>query len=430
MRNFITLLLYRLVLMSLLPLVIITLVIRSKNNPQYRKRLSERLGFVRSSFKQNSIVIHAASVGEVIALKPFVEKLLQQQPELVITFTTFTPTGSAQVSTLFGDRVQHCYLPLDIWPCTAMFLYKLKPKAAVFMETEIWPNLVAQCKHKDIKLLLINGRLSEKSVESYQKLTWLIQPSLLAFDHIYCQSQDNLARFLMIGATNTNISVSGNLKYDISINEKVASKQKELSQYLKENRRIWVVASTHQGDEDIILSAFRLIKAQHPDLLLILVPRHPERFDAVASLCKKCFNTIRRSEETPIKPDTDIWLLDSLGELLAVFALANVVTMGGSFSQIGGHNPLEPALFKLPIIVGPDMNNFTDIMYQLMEQQAVIQLSEEGNISEHLSAEMINLLNNSSLADKYGNSAHKVVLANQGASQRSLDKLLALIHKS
>lgn len=426
-RPFFSLFIYRILILCLLPLLLTAFLLRSRSNADYRKRLGERLGLVSSTFKKDSIIIHAASVGEVLSLKPFVENLLQQQPTLAITFTTFTPTGSTQVKTLFGDRVQHCYLPLDCWPCTSLFLAALQPKAVVFMETEIWPNLVAQCKNKDIKLLLINGRLSEKSVASYHKFTWIIQPSLKAFSHIYCQSQDNLERFITLGANPSKTSVSGNLKYDIAINASVSTKQEELSQYLPRQRLIWVAASTHQGDEDIILTSFKQIKIEFPELLLILVPRHPERFDTIAQLCQKSFSTVRRSEKSTIAPETDIWLLDSLGELLAAFSLANVVTMGGSFSDIGGHNPLEPALFKLPIIVGPDMNNFNEVMQQLKKQQAIVQLTALDNLSGQLSAEIINLLNQPSLSKCYGDKAHQVVLANQGASQRSIDKLLELI---
>ncbi|GHE97062.1 3-deoxy-D-manno-octulosonic acid transferase [Thalassotalea profundi] len=384
---------------------------------------------VNSSFKKNTIIIHASSVGEVLALKPFVEKLLHQNPSLTVTFTTFTPTGSTQVINLFTERVQHCYLPFDCWPCTSVFLNALQPKAMVFMETEIWPNLLAQCKHKKIKLLLINARLSEKSVKSYRKLNWLIQPSLSAFDHIYCQSSDNLERFIKLGADINKASVSGNLKYDISINPSLAIKQKELKQFLHHDRKVWVVASTHQGDEDIILSAFKQIKITCPDLLLILVPRHPERFDTIAKLCQQNFNTIRRSQKLKIDTNTDIWLLDSLGELLAAYSLANIVTMGGSFSNIGGHNPLEPALFKLPIIVGPDMHNFTEVMLQLTQQKGIIELTHMNNINEKLCEQVIKLLHNPEIAEQYGNNAFQVVQTNQGASQRSLDKLIELINK-
>ncbi|XQW85279.1 lipid IV(A) 3-deoxy-D-manno-octulosonic acid transferase [Thalassotalea piscium] len=429
MLQFFALLFYRVFFLCLLPLLLVLLFVRSKNNPDYRKRLMERFGFISPTFNKNSIVIHAASVGEVLALKPLVEKLQQQQPKLVITFTTFTPTGSAQVKKLFGDQVQHCYLPLDLWPCTALFLHSLQPQAIVFMETEIWPNLLAQCSQRDIQLLLVNARLSEKSVKSYQKLAWLIQPSLIAFNYIYCQSDDNCQRFLALGADINKTSVSGNLKYDIALDATNKIKQDELAQFINPSRDIWVVASTHPGDEEIILAAFKEIKKQYPALLLVLVPRHPERFDNVARLCQMSFNTIRRSSKVMVESTTDIWLLDSLGELLATFALANLVTMGGSFSEIGGHNPLEPALFKLPIIVGPDMHNFNDIMQQLEQHQGIIQLKNEHKVSEQLSLEIIRLLQHPTLASQYGEKAHQVVLANQGASQRSIDKLLELMNR-
>jgi 3-deoxy-D-manno-octulosonic-acid transferase len=425
--------LYRLFFLCLLPIVWLLLQLRSIKQKAYRQRLSERFGFMPKYLKSGGIIVHAASVGEVIALKSFINQLLAAKPQTVITITTFTPTGSEQVNKLFGDRVQHCYLPLDSTLCVASFLNKLKPKAMVFMETELWPNLIAQAREQSIKLLLINGRLSEKSMKSYRKLSWLITPTINSFDNVLCQSQVNYDNFLALGADDIRCNVSGNVKFDISVNQAVKDKQQELSKLVEEDRLSWVVASTHKGDEDIALNAFATLLKSFPQLLLILVPRHPERFNDVATLCEEHgFLVTRRSANEVVSNDKQVWILDTLGELLPTCALANVVTMGGSFSEIGGHNPLEPALFKKPIVVGPNMSNFIEVMQQLAAEKGIVQLNEYGNadnvnIQSELADEIAAILLSEETQRALGDNAHRVVKQNQGASERSLKKLLKLI---
>ncbi|MBL4940163.1 MAG: lipid IV(A) 3-deoxy-D-manno-octulosonic acid transferase [Colwellia sp.] len=428
------LLIYRIIILLLLPILLLILLCRSLSNPHYRQRLTERLGFFPNSCRKGGIVIHAASVGEVIALTPFVEALLLQHPQLAITVTTFTPTGSAQVKKQFGSRVQHSFLPLDIYPCTQLFLKRLQPKLMIFMETELWPNLISQCAsqcgaNKKIKLLLINARLSANSVKNYQKINALIKPTLNHFDKILCQSQDNLSKFLKLGASPQQCQLSGNLKFDISVNANTNEQQAKLTELLPTNRPLWLVASTHQGDEKIALAAFDTIKKSYPQLLLVLVPRHPERFNFVAKLCaSKGYSLAKRSENTRVT-EQDIWLLDTLGELMAAYALADIVTMGGSFSDIGGHNPLEPALFKKPIIVGSDMSNFTEITHQLKQNQGVIKLSstEKNEHALQLAQAVLDLLADKKAANLLGIQAHQVVLNNQGASARTLAQVQKLI---
>jgi 3-deoxy-D-manno-octulosonic-acid transferase len=416
-----------------MPFLLLALLFRSLNNPHYRYRFNERLGMlpkanIPKAFGKGGIVVHAASVGEVIAISPLVEQLILQYPHLPITVTTFTPTGSAQVTKQFGTRVQHTYLPLDVMPCTLLFLNRLQPQLMIFMETELWPNLINQCATKKIKLLLINGRLSAKSMKSYQKINALIKPTINCFNKILCQSHDNLYHFLQLGADANKCSVSGNLKFDMSINDTVLDKQAKLMSILPKNRLIWLVASTHPGDEEITLAAFKLIKKVFPPLLLVLVPRHPERFSSVAKLCvNQGYSLAKRSDNTVVT-EQDIWLLDTLGELMAAYALADIITMGGSFSHIGGHNPLEPALFKKPIIVGHDMHNFTEILSQLKQKNAVIQLPDSGNtIDITLAQTVISLFEDKDAAYELGSLAHNVVLSNQGATNKTLTQVHELL---
>ena len=433
MKFYVALLLYRLVFLLLTPIILLLLVLRSKKNPAYRYRLLERLGFLSNEFKQSSIVVHAASVGEVIAIKSFVEQLIQRFPQTIITITTFTPTGSEQVKKLFADRVQHCYLPLDNIFSSTLFLQHLKPQAIVLMETELWPNLIAQCHHRKIPLLLINARLSAKSCTSYQKISALISPTLQAFDHVLCQSEQHRQHFITLGVNTNQCTVSGNLKYDISLTTVMAEKAQELVTWLSTERPIWLVASTHAGDDEIILQVFKQLKEQQSELLLILVPRHPERFNDVAQLClTQNFNIIRRSNNDALTNTTDICLLDSLGELSAAYSLAKIVTIAGTFSDIGGHNPLEAALYKKAIVAGADMANFSEVNQQLLQHQGIVQLDDSSSnkaekIAKQLSEKITLLLNDESYRLQLGENAYQVMLTNQGASLRSVKKLISML---
>ncbi|WP_083601936.1 lipid IV(A) 3-deoxy-D-manno-octulosonic acid transferase [Thalassotalea sp. PP2-459] len=436
MRTFLSLLLYRIIFLLLSPLLLLALLIRSRDNVAYRQRLFERLGWVPKNFKQNTIVIHAASVGEVIALKPLVQQLIAQANCPQITLTTFTPTGSAQVSKIFGESVQHCYFPLDLWPCSTLFLNKLKPAALILMETELWPNVIAQCANRSIPLLLINGRLSDNSMNGYRKLSWLIKPSLQNFEQILTQSADNQENFITLGSKADNTVITGNLKYDISITEETTAKTNELNQYIENERPVWLVASTHPGDEEIILAAFTRIKKALPNLLMILVPRHPERFSMVKQSClDHRWQLVSRSEKMSVTQHHDIWLIDTLGELLPCCAFANIVTMGGSFSNIGGHNPLEPALFEKPIIVGHDMANFKEVTQQLLSASGLCQLEYNAGssveiISQQLAEKTISLLNNAEQCQHMGKAALSVVKQNQGASCKTQQAILTLLNNS
>lgn len=416
--------LYQLCILLLTPVLILVFLVRSINHKEYRQRISERFGWLSSSLKSGGIVVHAASVGEVIAVKPFVEKLIAQYPDTPITVTTFTPTGSAQVIKSFQNRVQHCYLPLDISFCVHLFFKFLKPQALILMETELWPTLIQRCHKSNVKLMLINGRLSAKSLKSYQKLTWLITPALNKFDAILCQSSDNARHFITLGAEPNLVSTSGNLKYDISVTDEMRAKISELQQYITSDRKVIVVGSTHEGEELQMLSAYKQLKAQYPELLMVLVPRHPERFNAVAQLGEsQDLNVSKRSNKSALSNTTDIWLIDTLGELFACYALSDICVVAGSFSGVGGHNPLEAALFAKPIIVGTNMANFKDINGKLKAANGIVQLND----NDALAAELIAMLADEAKQQELGEQALSVVLANQGATNTSTKCLQELL---
>ncbi|MGJ8692052.1 MAG: lipid IV(A) 3-deoxy-D-manno-octulosonic acid transferase [Thalassotalea sp.] len=432
MKNFLSLFIYRLVLIILLPMIMLFFILRSRSNKGFRERLAERFGWLNNNFTTNSLVIHAASVGEVLALRTLVEKLIAEQPSLTITFTTFTPTGSEQVKKLFGDRVQHCYLPLDFFFSTWLFLNKLKPQAIVFMETEIWPNLVRQAKNRGIKMMIINGRISAKTIDKYLALSSLITPCLQQFSCVLTQSDENQQRFKRLGVAQEKCLISGNIKYDMAVNEQTLAKQALLGALLPKNKKIWVMASTHQGDEKLALEALLELGKSHDDILLVLVPRHPERFNSVVELAKSYqLTTQARSSQQAVTQASQVWVLDSLGELIALYGLADIVTIGGSFSDIQGHNPLEPAYFKKPIVVGPKMGNFADIMQQMLAKNAIIQLPDSNTSS--LVSVVNELLDNneqkSQATRQLGENAYQVVEENKGAVNFTLLQLAVVLNQ-
>ncbi len=432
LKAFLALFVYRLLIVILLPLLLVLLLLRSRSQIAYRQRLGERLGFIANTLKKDSIVIHAASVGEVIAIRPLVNDLLQQQPSQLITITTFTPTGSEQVVKLFANeitqgKVQHCYLALDHVFCSAIFLAKLQPKAMIFMETELWPNMVQQCYQKNIKLLLINGRLSDKSVRQYQKVRALIAPTLQKFNLLLLQSDDYMKRYIALGANPRCCENTGNIKFDITLTEKLQQQVRELQSFLPDrkthsNKQVWLIASSHEVEEALLLSAVTQLKKSFPDLLIIWAPRHPERFQACSKLFENAgFVLNKRSEQTPLAENTDIWLFDTLGELNAAYALATVVTVAGSFCAVGGHNPLEAALFKKPIVVGANMASFNEIQQQLLTENGIIQLAQ--NSSEILAKTVIALLNDEEHCQRLGENAYHVVQSNQGAVEKTARRI-------
>lgn len=428
LKYFIALFSYRLLLILLLPILLLVILLRSRTQTAYRHRLLERFGFLNKQLKQSDIVIHAASVGEVLALRPLVEKLLKQHTNKTITFTTFTPTGSAQVKKIFSNRVQHCYLPLDFYFANWLFLHQLKPNLIIFMETELWPCFVAQAKKRHCKLMLVNGRLSDSSVKAYHRLNWLFIPCLNRFNKIFTQSEINQNNFINIGAPADRCQVSGNIKYDIAIDQSATEKSQELNSYIRAPKKLWIMASTHQGDEAIALDAFKLLKPKYDDLLLVIVPRHPERFDEVTQLAKNYnVETVTRSSKEGIENKHKVWILDTLGELFALYALADFVCIGGSFTKIEGHNPLEPAYFKKPIIVGPRMNNFAQVTQQLNTNNALIQLSESSSFASELAKQLTLLIENKEYCKQLGNSAYNVVQQNQGAIDITLDEINILL---
>lgn len=413
-----------------LPLILAGFTLRSLSQKAYRQRLNERLGILDSKKlkKKDGLVIHASSVGEVIALKPFILKVIDEFKDTPVTVTTFTPTGSEQVKTSFGDRVQHCFLPIDSPGCVDRFLDHLQPKAIVLMETEIWPNLLAQSHKRNIRVLLINGRISQRSFPKYKKVQPLVYGALNNIDKILTQSKEDAERFIALGANEKNTEVMGNLKYDVSPAPNLFENAQKIRNNLGE-RPIWIIGSTHENEEALYVEAAKKVFAQHPDTLVLLAPRHLERAQAITHLLTKNNITfVSRSENKFPEKTHQVWLIDTLGELMLFYSLADIATVAGTFDETGGHNPLEPAALKKAIICGPNMRNFAEITEQLLLNQGMIQVGSIDQLVITVNDLLAgNVMGNQLSAEHLGENAYKVVNENQGATKRALGILKALI---
>ena len=363
-------LLYTGLLYGLLPLALLRLCWRGRRDPGHRQRWRERFGWIPRLSEPGVLWLHAVSVGETRAALPLIRALRETDPNRSILVTTTTLTGSRQVREALGDQVWHVYAPYDLPGAVRRFLRQTRPGLAIIMETELWPNLLHQCAAAGIPVLIANARLSERSMRGYARISWLTTPMLQHITLIAAQSQADADRFHALGAP--RVQVTGNLKYDLALPEDLPEQGRQFRQeWLGENRPVWIAASTHTGEDELVLDAFARLRESWPELLLLLVPRHPERFDGVAELCRqRGFSVTRRSERRPCPVETAVFLGDSMGELLLFYAAADLAFVGGSLVPTGGHNVLEPALLGLPVLFGPHMFNFTEAGKRLLQAGA------------------------------------------------------------
>ena len=415
---------YNLLLHLLLPFVYLRLLWRGRTVPTYKQNIEQRFGG-HKNLPQHGIMIHAVSLGETLAAQPLVNALLKNYPHFPVIITNTTATGAERARALWGDKVTQCYLPYDYSWAMDKFLLQSQPRLIIVMETELWPNLLALAQRKKIPVLLANARLSAKSAEGYSKIQGLMTPMLQALSVLAAQDQDTAQRFLDLGAPATTVQVTGSLKFDLTLPDNLAERALELKQQWQlDGRPIWVAASTHDGEDEIVLAAFKHIQQQFNQALLMLVPRHPERFDQVAELItKQGFSMARRSQQQAVTPDIEVFLADSMGELLLWLAVADVAFVGGSLVNVGGHNPLEPAALAVPIVTGQTMFNFKQITEILLQAGALKQAAN----SQELAGVVCDWLNNPEQKQQAGQAALQVVNANKGALAKHLaivDRLL------
>jgi 3-deoxy-D-manno-octulosonic-acid transferase len=397
-------------------------LVRGIGNRSYLENLGQRFGFGFPKFDR-CIWVHAVSVGEVQASAPLIRALKERFPGRQLLITTVTPTGAARVKSLFGDTVHHGYIPFEFPHAIRAFFENVNPEAALIMETEIWPNLYRGCGIRKIPLILVSARISPRSVPGYRKLLPLIRETLSHGIIIAAQSQLDADRFLALGANPARTCVMGNIKFDIEPDEAVVSKGRALRDELFGDRPVWIAASTHEGEEHLVLNVHRELCAKHPELLLVLVPRHPERFTSVRELIEKHgFNVVSRTAQQPAG-DAAVFLCDTMGEVPMFYAASDVAFVAGSLIPIGGHNLLEPAMLGIPIVTGPYNFNAQDVADLFVDLGACRRVAG----TEELVTTVSELLTDRDVAAQLGDAGRSVLEENRGALERLLILLEPLL---
>ncbi|KQN63161.1 MULTISPECIES: lipid IV(A) 3-deoxy-D-manno-octulosonic acid transferase [Rahnella] len=411
---------YNIIIYLIQPLIWIRLLLRSRKSPAYRKRWAERYGFCKGKVVPGGIMLHSVSVGETLAAIPLVRALRHRYPSLPITVTTMTPTGSERVQSAFGKGVHHVYLPYDLAGSVNRFLDEVNPKLVIIMETELWPNLISALHRRKIPLVIANARLSARSAKGYQKLGKFIRTILQRITLIAAQNQEDGERFLSLGLKRNQLAVTGSLKFDISVTPELAAKAIALRSQWASRRQVWIATSTHEGEETLLLEAHKELLKNHPTLLLILVPRHPERFPVACELTRKAGLTFtqRSTGEVP-SSGTQVVIGDTMGELMLLYGIADLAFVGGSLVERGGHNPLEAAAHAIPVLMGPHTINFKDICAKLAQDDGLITVTDTASLVKEIST----LLTDEDYRLYYGRHAVEVLHQNQGALQRLLHLL-------
>ncbi|MES2822913.1 MAG: lipid IV(A) 3-deoxy-D-manno-octulosonic acid transferase [Pseudomonadota bacterium] len=411
-----------------IPFILLRLLWRAFAAPAYARRWSERFGFFPSLVKSRRdpgnakkiVWVHTVSVGEFIAALPII-KHLQTNPALQLVVTTTTPTGSDRVRAMLGDSVFHVYAPYDLPDVIARFLQRIKPSLLLIMETELWPNTIAACTKRNIPVVLVNGRMSKKSARGYQKFSALTRPMLQNMSLVLVQNKEDAARFNNLGLRVESTQITGNIKFDLVLTDELLQQAVQLKQLWNHNRErlIWIAASTHLGEDEIILEAFRQLRPQLKKLLLVLVPRHPERFNSVHNLCvSRGFNVAKRSLGD-VRAATDIIVGDTMGELLLLFGASDIAFVGGSLVPNGGHNFIEPAAWQLPLLSGLHVFNFAEVARLLQEAGALTLVSTANELAEQIRL----LVLDDRERDRRGMAALRVANENRGALEKALNAI-------
>lgn len=416
---------YNLLLYIIFPLLPIRLFLRSFKNSLYMKDLESRFAIYHCPKLKSSIWVHVVSLGEAISAIPLIKSLKSLYPNENIVVTTMTPTGLQRLRGVFGDEVIHLYVPYDYPHMVKRFLNHFNPILFIVIETEIWPNILHYTKNKNIPILLANARLSPVSFEKYLRIKFFIKNALNCIDCVMAQSIKDGERFLALGLSPEKLTVIGNIKFDMSFPSDVKSEAENIAGDcgLDVRRPIWIAASTHDGEEEKVLIAARKILMELKNTVLILVPRHPERFDKVFNLCKKQgFKVVRYSENRVCDENTEIILGDVMGKLLQFYSLSDVAFVGGSLVPIGGHNILEPAYCGVPILTGNYLENFLDITKLFFDSNAAIKVHNEDELAENV----LKVFLDEKLRISMTSSANKIVDENKGA----LQKVLSYVEKN
>jgi 3-deoxy-D-manno-octulosonic-acid transferase len=409
--------LYTALIYLLRPVALATVLWRGLRDANYRTGLGERLGF-GPALPAGAIWVHAVSLGEVTAAAPLIRALRARHPTLAIVLTTATPTGRARALSLFGETIGVRFLPYDTPGSMRRLFRRIRPRVAIIMETELWPNLFHQCRRRGIPVVLANARLSPRSVVRYRRFGALFRDVFAGNTLVAAQSAADAERFVAIGADPARTRVVGNLKFDIVVDAAVLAQGRRLRTEYWPDRPVWIAGSTHPGEEELVLAAHALVQADVPGTLLVLVPRHPERFQAVADLLKRGgVRFERRSSDNPVRSDAQVLLVDTVGELASLYASVDVAFVGGSLVPVGGHNLLEAAALGVPVITGPSHGNAREVATLLLAEGAALQVGGAAELAQVVQQ----LLTDTDRRRRVGASGLHVVAMNRGSLQRLLD---------
>lgn len=403
----------------LLPFIVLRLVWRG-----HGANLAERFGSPPVITQRPVIWLHAVSVGETIAAAPLIKALQTRYPDHQLCITNTTATGAARTRALFGDSVIHCYNPYDLGIFVARFLKRLKPLMCVVMETELWPNMLHQCRARGIPVVIANARLSAKSAAGYRKLASLSRHMMQDVHTIAAQNSADAERFVSLGLARQKLAITGSIKFDLELNSDTIERAIQQREQWSHGAHfpLWIAASTHKGEDEIVLLAHQRLRQRHPTARLLLVPRHPERFDSVFQLaCDTGLSVVRRSDHH-IPANWDVMVGDTMGELLLLLGTADIAFIGGSLVPNGGHNMLEAAVWKTPVITGPHLFNFQDISALLIDANGMKVVHDGKGLADQLT----HWLDNPQQRDEAGLAAASIVDANRGA----LIKLVECIAKA
>jgi 3-deoxy-D-manno-octulosonic-acid transferase len=415
---------YTLLACLLAPVFLVYLYWRGVSSPGYRQRIGERFGRCNIRVESPSIWVHAVSVGEVQAAESLVRALREAYPDRPLIMTTMTPTGSERVRSLFGESVAHCYLPYDLPGVVRKFLDAARPALAIILETELWPNLYRECDRRGVPLVLANARISPRSIGRYRFLSSLIADTLSRGVVIAAQSESDAERFRQLGSPAECTHVTGNIKFDFQVAPGTVERGRAFRLEHAANRPVWIAASTHVDEEQTVVAVHRKVIAVFPDALLLIVPRHPERFASVASMLEgEGFPFVTRSSGQACVANTQVFVGDSMGELMMYYAASDLAFVGGSLQPVGGHNLLEPAAFGLPVLTGPYNFNTADVVKLLQVNDAAKVVAD----SEELTEQIIMLLKNSAERERRGAAGLAVVKNNRGTLRRLMDLIDPLV---
>ncbi|HAT6821792.1 TPA: 3-deoxy-D-manno-octulosonic acid transferase [Legionella pneumophila] len=409
---------YSFLMYLLTPYLLFRLWRKGRKLPAYRQRIGERFCLGIQENAPVDVWLHAVSLGEVIAATPLIDAMLNKRWSVLVT--TMTPTGSERVKSRFGHKVAHQYLPYDLPWVLKRFFKRTRPRVGIIMETELWPNLINQAQASGVALFLANGRLSDRSLQGYLKLKFLFKPVLNQFSGILTQSNEDAERFIALGANADLVHVLGNMKFDLQINSVDRSQYRELKSHWGEDRPTIIAASTHDDEESQILSQLPRLQEAIPGVVLLIAPRHPERFQTVYQLSVQAgFNTGCRSNLNTISRENEVVILDSLGELLGFYQISDFAFVGGSLVPVGGHNVLEPIAMNVPVLSGNQVHNFKSICRELKEAQAILLVNHANELVDAI----IKLYQDRESQNTMVANASSVLESNKGSVVRYLQKI-------